>query len=73
MDLPWQPMVLAMAATAARRRRYRGRRRDPPSTALLEAVQTNCHIADARHAQDLSLCTFLLQIREFHRWGVACR
>lgn len=39
-----------------------------PSGALLEAVQTNCHIADARHAQDLSLCTFLLQIREFHRW-----
>ena len=39
-----------------------------PSAALLEAVQTNCHIADARHAQDLSLCTFLLQIREFHRW-----
>ena len=39
-----------------------------PSGALLEAVQTNCHIADARHAQDLSLCTFLLQMREFHRW-----
>lgn len=39
-----------------------------PSAALLEAVQTNCHIADARHAQDLSLCTFLLQMREFHRW-----
>lgn len=43
----------------------------PPAAlpaALLEAVQTNCHIADARHAQDLSLCTFLLQMREFHRW-----
>lgn len=39
-----------------------------PPAALLEAVQTNCHIADARHAQDLSLCTFLLQMREFHRW-----
>ena len=35
---------------------------------LVQAVQTNCHIADARHAQDLSLCTFLLQMREFHRW-----
>lgn len=39
-----------------------------PPTALLRAVQTNCHIADARHAQDLGLCTFLLQMREFHRW-----
>lgn len=39
-----------------------------PDPALLQAVQTNCHIADARHAQDLSLCTFLLQMREFHRW-----
>lgn len=39
-----------------------------PAAALREAVQTNCHIADARHAQDLSLCTFLLQMREFHRW-----
>lgn len=39
-----------------------------PAAALRQAVQTNCHIADARHAQDLSLCTFLLQMREFHRW-----
>lgn len=35
---------------------------------LVEAVQTNCHIADASHAADLSLCTFLLQMREFYRW-----
>ena len=39
-----------------------------PDAALIEAVQTNCHIADATHAQDLSLCNFLLQMREFHRW-----
>lgn len=39
-----------------------------PGAALRKAVQTNCHIADARHAQDLGLCTFLLQMREFHRW-----
>lgn len=39
-----------------------------PPAALIEAVQANCHIADAAHAQDLSLCTFLLQMREFHRW-----
>ena len=38
----------------------------PPD--LAEAVQTNCHIADARHAADMTLCTYLLQMREFHRW-----
>jgi hypothetical protein len=37
-------------------------------TALVQAVQTNCHIADARHAADLTLCTYLLQLREFYRW-----
>ena len=36
--------------------------------ALTRAVQTNCHIADARHAADLTLCTYLLQMREFYRW-----
>lgn len=39
-----------------------------PPAALVGAVQTNCDIADARHAQDLGLCTFLMQMREFHRW-----
>jgi hypothetical protein len=36
--------------------------------ALVKAVQVNCHIADARHAADLSLCIYLLQMREFYRW-----
>lgn len=36
--------------------------------ALVAAVQRNCHITDARHAADLPLCVFLLQMREFHRW-----
>ncbi len=36
--------------------------------ALVKAVQDNCHIADARHAADLPLCTYLLQMREFYRW-----
>jgi hypothetical protein len=36
--------------------------------ALVAAVQANCHIADARHAGDLTLCTYLLQLREFYRW-----
>ncbi len=40
---------------------------------LIEAVQTNCHIADARGAADLTLCIYLLQMREFYRWeqGIA--
>jgi hypothetical protein len=42
----------------------RGHRPD----ALIAAVQTNCHIADARHAADLSLCVYLLQMRELFRW-----
>lgn len=35
---------------------------------LVDAVQTNCHIADARHAGDLTLCTYLMEMREFYRW-----
>ena len=41
---------------------------DPAVAALAGAVQANCHIADARHAADLSLCNYLLQMREFYRW-----
>lgn len=36
--------------------------------ALQLAVQANCDIADARHAGELSLCNYLLQMREFFRW-----
>ena len=39
-----------------------------PDPALVEAVQTNCHIADAAHAADMTLCIYLLQMREFYRW-----
>jgi hypothetical protein len=35
---------------------------------LIEAVQRNCHIADARHAREMTLCTYLLEMREFYRW-----
>ena len=40
---------------------------------LVDAVQTNCHIADASHAADMTLCIYLLQMREFYRWeqGIA--
>lgn len=40
--------------------------REPRS--LIEAVQKNCHIADARHAREATMCTYLLQMRELFRW-----
>jgi hypothetical protein len=39
-----------------------------PDPTLVQAVQTNCHIADAAHAADMTLCIYLLQMREFFRW-----
>ena len=35
---------------------------------LAAAVQHNCDVADARHAADMTLCIYLLQMREFFRW-----
>jgi hypothetical protein len=35
---------------------------------FIAAVQASCDAADARHAADLPLCTYLLQMREFYRW-----
>jgi hypothetical protein len=35
---------------------------------LLTAVQHNCHISDARHAGDYTLCIYLLKMREYFRW-----
>lgn len=35
---------------------------------LRNAVQTNCHIADAHHAGDHTLCIYLLKMREYYRW-----
>jgi hypothetical protein len=35
---------------------------------LIAAVQRNCDIADARHARDATLCTYLLQMRERYCW-----
>jgi hypothetical protein len=36
--------------------------------AVTRAVQHNCHISDAQYAGDLTLCTFLLKMRELYRW-----
>ena len=34
----------------------------------IDAVQTNCDIADARHARDMSMCNYLLAMRDYFRW-----
>lgn len=34
----------------------------------IDAVQTNCDIADARHARDMSMCNYLLAMRDYYRW-----
>lgn len=40
----------------------------PGMAALVDTVQGNCNIADARHARDVTMCTYLLGMREFYRW-----
>jgi len=35
---------------------------------LIEAVRRNCDIADARHAREATMCTYLLQMRELYCW-----
>ena len=35
---------------------------------LVAAVRTNCHISDAQHARDMTMCTYLLEMRELFRW-----
>jgi hypothetical protein len=35
---------------------------------VIDSVQMNCHISDARHAGNYTLCVYLLKMREFFRW-----
>ncbi len=35
---------------------------------LKQAVQANCDIADARHAREMTMCNYLLAMRELYRW-----
>jgi len=35
---------------------------------IVNTVQQNCHISDARHAGNYSMCIFLLKMREYYRW-----
>lgn len=37
--------------------------------ALCETVQRNCDLADAFHAQSVSLCAYLMDMREYFRWS----
>lgn len=39
-----------------------------PFLSVIKSVQKNCHISDARHASDYTLCIYLLKMREFYRW-----
>lgn len=40
----------------------------PEFPQLVQSVQRNCDIADARHARETTLCNYLLDMREFYRW-----
>ncbi len=42
---------------------------------ICQSVQYNCHIADAHHAEDYTMCTYLLKMREYFRWeqNLGCR
>lgn len=40
----------------------------PEHRQLAKHVQKNCHISDARHAGDYTLCIYLLKMREYYRW-----
>lgn len=35
---------------------------------LADTVQYNCHVSDARHGGDYSLCVYLMKMREYYRW-----
>ena len=40
----------------------------PDLELLKTAVQANCDIADARHARGMTMCNYLLAMRELFRW-----
>ncbi|GMU72948.1 MAG: hypothetical protein AMXMBFR42_24030 [Burkholderiales bacterium] len=40
----------------------------PPRAELVAAVRRNCAISDARHAREMTMCTYLLAMREHFRW-----
>ena len=40
----------------------------PALELLKRAVQANCDIADARHARGMTMCNYLLAMRDLFRW-----
>lgn len=40
----------------------------PEYVELQKTVQRNCHITDAAHAENYTLCIYLLKMREYFRW-----
>jgi hypothetical protein len=61
-------MATADANVAAVPRAGQGSGLDARFDSLVEAVQANCHITDARHARNMTMCTYLLEMRELYRW-----
>jgi hypothetical protein len=45
----------------------------PGLVTLRETVRTNCGISDARHAGGMTMCVYLMEMRELYRWehGIA--
>jgi len=39
-----------------------------PADRLIQSVQFNCDVSDARYARDATMCVYLLRMREFYRW-----
>ena len=35
---------------------------------LVDTVQKNCYITDARYARNMTMCTYLLEMRQYYRW-----
>ena len=63
-------MALADANIAAAPRVAEGSGLDARFDRLVEAVQANCNITDARHARNMTMCTYLLEMRELYRWEI---
>ena len=35
---------------------------------LVDTIQNNCAITDARYARNMTMCTYLLEMRQYYRW-----
>lgn len=35
---------------------------------LVDVIQNNCDITDARHARSMTMCIYLLEMRQYYRW-----